>query len=112
MDPVLRNPKTTCNIPAMKTAVKNISNEPKETIADNTIAVNPAAGPETLTWESEILPTTMPPTMPAIIPENNGAPDAIAIPKHKGSAIRNTTKPDELSDLMSLINEDEFIINK
>jgi hypothetical protein len=29
--------------------------------------------------------------MPAIIPENRGAPEPIAIPKHKGRATRNTT---------------------
>jgi hypothetical protein len=27
------------------------------------------------------------------MPENNGAPDARAIPKHKGSATKNTTNP-------------------
>ena len=42
-------------------------------------------------------PTTIPPIIPAIIPENSGAPDAREIPKHKGSAIRNTTRPAEIS---------------
>lgn len=36
-------------------------------------------------------PTTIPPTMPAIMPANSGAPDARAIPKHKGSATKKTT---------------------
>lgn len=36
----------------------------------------------------------IPPIIPDIIPENKGAPDAIAIPKHKGSATKKTTKPD------------------
>jgi hypothetical protein len=35
----------------------------------------------------------IPPTIPAIIPENKGAPDANAIPKHNGSATKKTTKP-------------------
>jgi hypothetical protein len=44
-------------------------------------------------------PTTIPPITPEIIPENKGAPEAIAIPKHKGRATKNTTKPDAKSDL-------------
>jgi hypothetical protein len=31
---------------------------------------------------------------PGQYPESNGAPDASAIPRHKGTATRNTTKPD------------------
>jgi len=31
-------------------------------------------------------------------PENNGAPDARAIPKHNGKATRNTTTEDGKSD--------------
>lgn len=74
------------------------SKEPSEAIAASTIADKPAAGPETLIGELEILPTTKPPIIPEIIPENNGAPEAIAIPRHKGSAIKNTTKPEEKSN--------------
>ncbi|GAA4796305.1 hypothetical protein GCM10023231_25940 [Olivibacter ginsenosidimutans] len=33
----------------------------------------------------------MPPIIPVNNPANKGAPEAIAIPKHKGSATRNTT---------------------
>jgi hypothetical protein len=36
-------------------------------------------------------PTTIPPTTPAITPENKGAPEAKAMPKHKGKATKNTT---------------------
>ena len=35
----------------------------------------------------------MPPTIPASSPENSGAPDASAIPRHSGRATRNTTRP-------------------
>ncbi|MNR29224.1 hypothetical protein D3C85_1465990 [compost metagenome] len=35
--------------------------------------------------------TTIPPTIPVTRPANNGAPEAKAIPKHKGRATRNTT---------------------
>ncbi|MNE72079.1 hypothetical protein D3C80_1679910 [compost metagenome] len=49
--------------------------------------------------ERLILPTTIPPIIPAIIPESGGAPEASAIPKHNGSATKKTTKPDGKSDL-------------
>jgi len=52
------------------------------------MTVNPAAGPLTPSGEPLAIPTTMPPTMPAMIPENKGAPDAKAIPRHKGSATK------------------------
>ena len=68
-------------------------------MAVNTIAVKPAAGPETLKCDLLKYPTTIPPIIPEIIPENNGAPLANAIPKHNGSATKNTTKPEAKSDL-------------
>src|SRR5690554_7691544 len=86
--------------PAKKTAVKNTSKEPKDIIAAMTMAVNPAAGPVTLTWESDKKPTTIPPTIPAIILENKGAPEDIVIPKHNGRATKKTTKPEGMSDLI------------
>ena len=98
MAPAFKKPNSNCISPARKTAVKKTSNEPRETIAARTIAESPAAGPETLIWELEILPTRMPPIIPEMIPENNGAPEAIAIPRHKGSAIKNTTNPEEKSN--------------
>lgn len=42
----------------------------------------------------------IPPIIPAIIPDNGGAPDAKAIPKHKGKATRKTTMPDEKFSLI------------
>lgn len=81
-------------IPAIIPAVRNSSNAPKSVIAVKTIAVKPAAGPETDMFELLINPTTNPPTIPAITPDNGGAPDANAIPKHNGSATKNTTSPD------------------
>jgi hypothetical protein len=33
----------------------------------------------------------MPPIIPVKTPANNGAPEAMAIPKHKGRATKNTT---------------------
>ena len=60
-------------------------------MAVSTIAANPAAGPLTPILEPLSPPTTTPPIIPAINPENKGAPLANAIPKHKGSATKNTT---------------------
>jgi len=39
----------------------------------------------------------MPPMTPEIMPEIKGAPEASAMPKHKGKAIRKTTKPESKS---------------
>src|SRR6218665_1806018 len=75
-------------------AQRNSSNAPISVIATKTIAVSPAAGPETEILELLINPTTIPPTIPAITPDNGGAPDANAIPRHNGNATRNTTRPD------------------
>ena len=99
MLPALMNPNPNWIIPAIKTAVKKTSKAPKSVIAVNTIAVKPAAGPETLKCDLLKYPTTIPPTIPEIIPENKGAPEAIAIPEHNGSATKKTTKPDAKSDL-------------
>ena len=60
-------------------------------MAVSTITAKPAAGPLTPSAEPLARPTMMPPTIPAIIPENKGAPEASAMPKHKGSATKNTT---------------------
>ncbi|MNR67888.1 hypothetical protein D3C85_1921190 [compost metagenome] len=48
-------------------------------------------------WEPLSKPTIIPPTIPAIMPEIMGAPEAKAIPKHSGNATRNTTTPDRRS---------------
>ncbi len=75
-------------------AQRKSSNAPRSVMAVSTIAVRPAAGPETDILELLRNPTTRPPTIPAIIPDNGGAPDAKAIPKHNGSATKNTTSPE------------------
>ena len=59
-------------------------------MAEKTITVSPAAGPETLSWEPLAHATTSPPTIPAIIPEKRGAPEARAMPRQSGSATKNT----------------------
>src|SRR5215203_7124074 len=67
-------------------------------MATNTIAISPAAGPDTLTFEPLKYPTIIPAITPQIIPPNGGAPLATAIPKQRGKATRNTTIPDKRSD--------------
>ncbi|GGE31156.1 hypothetical protein GCM10011516_31130 [Sphingobacterium cellulitidis] len=60
-------------------------------MAPNTITVSPAAGPLTDKGDPEMDATTIPPIIPVNIPANNGAPDAMAIPKHNGNATKKTT---------------------
>ena len=47
-------------------------------------------------------PTTIPPIIPAMIPDKGGAPEAKAIPKQRGRATRKTTRPDAKLGLTSL----------
>ena len=94
MLPALIKPSTSCIIPAISPAQRNNSNAPSSVMADNTMAANPAAGPDTEMLEFEMEPITIPPIIPAIIPDSGGAPDANAIPKHSGSATKNTTTPE------------------
>jgi hypothetical protein len=77
--------------PAKITAKRKSSKLPNVPIAVNTITANPAAGPLTPIAEPLIAPTTTPPIIPAINPENSGAPLARAIPKQSGNATKNTT---------------------
>ena len=78
-------------------------------IAPDTNVANPAAGPLTLKGELLKAPTTKPPTIPAIRPLNGVAPLAIDIPKQRGSATKNTTKPAGIS-LPALANKRFFVI--
>ena len=73
------------------------------------MTAKPAAGPLTPNGEPLATPTTIPPTIPAIIPANNGAPDAKAIPRHKGTATKNTTMLAGKSFLM-LLNKLSWLI--
>ncbi len=58
-----------------------------------TTVVKPAAGPDTASCDPLINDTIIPPTIPESRPAYNGAPDANAIPIHKGRATRKTEKP-------------------
>lgn len=93
MIPAFKNPSIIWSMPAKTTASKKTSYEPRSVIPFKTITVNPAAGPVTLSAEPLTVATTIPPIMPEIMPENNGAPEASAIPKHKGNATKKTTNP-------------------
>src|SRR6516162_5343761 len=62
-------------------------------MAVKTMTASPAAGPLTLTWEPDNKLTSMPPKIPAIIPENSGAPEPKAMPRQRGRATKNVTIP-------------------
>ena len=108
--PALTKPKTNWIIPAIIPAQRNSSKAPRSVIAFKTIAVRPAAGPETEIFELLMVPITKPPTIPAITPDNGGAPDAQAIPRHKGSATKNTTRPEGKFSLIPPNNELDFFM--
>jgi hypothetical protein len=77
----------------MATANVKAGQLPNSAIPDKVIAVSPAAGPLTANCAGLTTPTKIPPITPAINPDNKGAPDAWAIPKHKGIATKNTAIP-------------------
>src|SRR5688572_25293490 len=66
-------------------------------MAADTIAVRPAAGPDTLSCDLLRAPMTIPPTIPAIRPLKRGAFEARATPRQSGSATRNTTIDEGIS---------------
>ena len=99
-------------IPAIIPAHKNNSNAPISVIATKIMAVSPDAGPETEMLELLITPTTIPPTTPEMMPDNGGAPDASAIPRHSGKATRNTTSADGKFSLIPRNKDVEFFICK
>ena len=77
-------------MPAIETDKKNISMAPSSWIAEAQIAVSPAAGPLTLKFESLINDITIPPITPAISPAYTGTFETSEIPRHSGSATKNT----------------------
>lgn len=97
-------------IPAIIPAQRNNSKAPRSVIATKTMAVRPAAGPETDMLELLRNPTTMPPTIPEITPDNGGAPDAKAIPRHNGNATRKTTRPEGKFSLIPPNKDFDFFI--
>ena len=99
-------------IPAIIPAHRYSSNAPISVIATKIMAVSPAAGPDTEMLELLIAPTTIPPTIPEMIPDNGGAPDASAIPRHNGKATRKTTSPDGKFSLIPPNKDVEFFICK
>jgi hypothetical protein len=56
-----------------------------------------ADGPLILISLPENQVTTTPATTPLTIPDTTGAPEAMAMPRHSGSATRNTTNPESKS---------------
>ena len=73
-------------------------------IAVVTTTNKPAAGPLTLCCDPLIAPTRRPPHIPEITPVIAGSPEANAIPRHKGSATRNTTSEAEKSFFCGRVN--------
>ena len=91
-EPALIKPRISWNTPA-KTVANNNDSKPISPTATKIIAINPAAGPDTLTLELLNKPTTIPPIIPVINPAKGDAPDATATPRQSGKATKNTTRP-------------------
>ena len=67
---------------------------PSVVMAARITTTKPFPGPVMVTFDPPNKATTVPPTTAAIIPEIGGAPEAKANPNPKGSAIKETTKPE------------------
>jgi len=102
MLPAFTIDKSNCKTPDNTTAVRNNSKLPSVLIEERTMAVSPAAGPETLTCDWLKIPTTIPPRIPDTIPEKRGAPLAKAIARQSGRATKKTMSPESKSDFRNL----------
>ena len=90
-------------MPATITVRRKTLKSPSETMDAATKVVKPAAGPETANCEPLISETTRPPIMPDKMPVYNGAPDANAMPRQRGSATKKTESPAGKSYLSQII---------
>ncbi len=72
---------------------------PNSCTAPYTMAIRPAAAPLMVTKEPPNREPSMPPRKPVITPAMGGAPEAIAMPRLKGKAMRNRIKPEITSVL-------------
>ena len=97
--PARKNPNKSCRQPASITASEKTAKPPRDSIPLETMTLKPAAGPEILSTEPLSAPITIPPVIPAIKPDDKGAPEARAIPKHNGNATKNTTRPADKSPI-------------
>ena len=75
------------------------------------MAIKLAAGPDTLTCEALKYPTTKPPTIPVIIPENADAPDAEAIPRHEVGDVKSYLTGVKFY-LQEMENENEKVVKE
>src|SRR4029077_9269941 len=105
--PSFSTPKASCRTPDNTTATRKPLYDPISRVDVSTMTASPAAGPLTLTCDAEVTLTTIPPTMPAMTPENREAPDPKAIPRQSGRATRNVTTPAGPSYLRKLLHVGE-----
>jgi hypothetical protein len=60
-----------------------------------------------VTYEPETLEPNNPPIIAVIKPARGGNPDAIAIPRHNGRAIKETLNPETISSLKCAFNPEK-----
>jgi hypothetical protein len=63
---------------------------------ERTTITRPFPGPVMVRCDPPNTETTIPPAMAAMIPAIGGASEAMAKPRPKGKAIRETTKPEKM----------------
>ncbi len=77
-------------------------------MAESTATTRPLPGPVMVTWDPPKMATITPPTIAAITPDMGGAPEAMAKPKPKGKAIKETTKPENILEGKSFTKVEFF----
>lgn len=77
---------------------------PKSATAPTMMTISPAAGPLMVNLDPENRLTIIPPIMAVNNPINGGNSEALAIPKLRGKANKNTIKPETASALKFSFN--------
>ncbi len=86
-------------MPPATTPTARAPAKPSSVTAPKTMTIMPAAGPLIVTYEPDSRLATVPATMPEMMPAIGGAPEANAMPRHSGSAMRKRMKPETTSYL-------------
>ena len=82
-----------------KARCQPFSPPPKSATALAAITMRPAAGPFIVNLEPAKKETTIPPIIAEIRPISGGKSDALAIPKLRGRASKETISPEMISEL-------------
>lgn len=100
--PKRKRPNKNIKIPE-KTTAANVNKypwyrfpSPKEFIENKRTTTRPLPGPVIVSFDPPKIEQIIPPTIEAITPEIGGASEAIANPRARGSATKETTNPEKI----------------